>query len=256
MTLGCITWTIHGAGRTNCNGLGTKKYISRDTYASEISKNFCPAAALTVGHTDKKETMMTMVSQTPEEAEVKISWSDDTDLSKFSKEECEKQFLHPEGPLDGCDQDGSTNPMNWKGGGKMIAAGFEYSITPLNERKPAPNKPYVFCKYDTACGKDPAVVRGAGWLNIGDGYKLQDELKGKDFWRDGWEFQYKKGDDSDMGSAGPQEWEAKFTLEDRGLDKNNEIKGALEEGIRNVLHSDVKFSCIDNRPNSGCEVGS
>ena len=154
-----------------CRGLQSNTYITRDTLSDLITNTYCTKLNGASGEIGTGSYL----PDTPETVEISVN-GDVSGQGLPTPEDCAKN-LHK--VLDDCDTDGSTNPMNWKAGGELEIDYWTYSLKPLHDRPPAPQKPSAWCKLEN-CNADTgctARLWGAGWLNSGLGHELREAFE-------------------------------------------------------------------------------
>jgi len=147
-----------------CKGLEGNAYIARSTLSDLITNTYCPKlqgmiSSIGTGH---------YLDGTPEDVEISA-------IKGFSAsgaptpDECIKNFHKL---LDECDNDSTTNPVDWKAGGSVEVDDWTYTITPTGQR---PSTPKAWCKIENCQNgeKCTASIWGAGWLKNDYGEKLR-----------------------------------------------------------------------------------
>ncbi|KAF2000519.1 SGNH hydrolase [Amniculicola lignicola CBS 123094] len=169
-------WDFNKKGKTEltCNQLksDTGTYITRDTLNDLIVNKHCPKLKGATGDIG----VGTYLGETPEAVEIHVNGDLSAEGSP-SEEDCIKNL---QALLDGCDNDGDANPMNWKAGGELVEGSWTYSIRLLHDRPtPYPQKPQAWCQLESCDDKIGCVVRiwGAGWENSGFGIELRQQFE-------------------------------------------------------------------------------
>lgn len=150
-----------------CTGLGTNKYISRDTLDWLIWHEYCPKWDGAQGEIGAGSYL----HNTPEYVEISIT-GDTSAQGLPTKDSCINNLRRV---LDECDGDGNQNPMNYKGGGNLTIDHWTYSLRPISDRPSLLKKPTGTCKLDQCTPNGCRVwMWGAGWLDSDLGLKLRD----------------------------------------------------------------------------------
>jgi hypothetical protein len=205
-----------------CRGLQGNTYATRNTLSRFIDTEFCPRMETV----EEPYPHVTYLVGTPEAVDIGVEMIGQK-VDKPSSADCSK-YLHE--ILDGCDQPGEGNPMNWKAGGRLWKGGWDYSITLLNERPPAPSMPSAWCTVDNSEVK----MWGANWLDSGFGHELREgfekdnESNGFNTQENGlgydlanWNFQYEFMDG--------HEWFASIPVHLMGFDDKGNTEGIMTQ---------------------------
>ncbi|KAI1374101.1 hypothetical protein F4677DRAFT_447748 [Hypoxylon crocopeplum] len=118
----------------HCNGLGSKTYMSVDTFAGNI-KAFCQIVIL-------------------DEVDIFVDWPLGVKIP-FDEAECNKLF---KATSDNCDGNDPANPMNWKGGGITIITSTKPDLKLLS------NKPGGSCDVAYKFFYDEFWIWGNGYV--------------------------------------------------------------------------------------------
>ncbi|KAI9890439.1 MAG: hypothetical protein M1814_003923 [Vezdaea aestivalis] len=142
-----------------CNGLGSKNYVAQQSLSLNID-DFCGQAAKQ-GTLDKDSGSIgrKFFAGTPNEVDISMDWTPGLDF-KPNQADCIAILNHIS---DDCDGNDPNNPMNWKGGGKIVNGKVTYNITPKALRQPLPNKPGGTCSDGYKVFFDQFYITGTGY---------------------------------------------------------------------------------------------
>lgn len=107
---------------------------------------------------------------TPDEHTIKLELSDK--IADWAKDECLDAFGRI---TNGCDTNGDTNPMMWKGGGMWRKGERTYSIDIKRSNRPwpPPKKPYGDCDSQYKAVLSSFFLHGGGWVSHDKGEALK-----------------------------------------------------------------------------------
>ncbi len=120
-----------------CYGLDTKRYISEKRLEENIEE-YCGQAVSKGEQDPNSEGLMRKFNEgNAEEIAIMMYWPLG-DPFPTNEKDCKKYLATIK---DGCDNDDSKNPKNWKAGGALQLGQVRYQILPIARRDPVPKTP-------------------------------------------------------------------------------------------------------------------
>ncbi|KAI0013932.1 peptidase S8/S53 domain-containing protein [Xylariaceae sp. FL0662B] len=186
--------------KKECEGLGGRKYISRDGIKDIIEDKFCPDA-VKQGTLDPNSGAISRKYNegTMEGVFVAMEWQPGLNF-KPTSDDCTRDLLGD--LIDGCDANDPKDPENYKGGGSIKVGEVTYRITPARLRQSADKGRQGGCSSTYKLAFNEYSVWGSGWATSDFGNALKDQIYDCALLPDTWRFEYGLGDDGREWTAG------------------------------------------------------